>query len=370
MRVLHLIDSLATGGKERQFLELLKGLASEPDIVCHAVVMSEAIDYEDFWRLEIGKTILPRRARYDVSMFPRLYAVMRSFRPDIVQSWNSMCSIYGAPLARLTGARFVDGFVRAGAPRFTMKDPDYFRSRFTLPLTDVVVGNSRAGLEAYSIPGRKAVCIHNGFDPERIRQLDDPGAVKNAFGIETPHIVGMVASFSHYKDYDTFFTMARSLSARRDDVTFVALGGGPRLDDYQARFPRDRFPAIRLLGRCRNAESIINTFTAGILTSTEGEGTSNAIMEYMALGKPVVATDCGGNAELIVEGETGYLIGNADEAALRDRVERILENDALARRMGEAGTRRIEQSFGLNRMTKAYVTLYRDLLGARREGKE
>ncbi|MGH6876529.1 MAG: glycosyltransferase, partial [Rhizomicrobium sp.] len=232
MRVLHVIDSLVGGGKERQFVELLKALKNEPDIACHAVVMSNVIEYEDFNRLDLPATVLPRRNRYDLSIFSRLHAVMRVLRPDIVQSWNSMCSVYAAPLAKLHGAKFLDGFVRAAMPHMTFSDSDYFRSRFTLPVTDVVVANSRAGLSAYSIPARKAVCIHNGFDSARIARLAPPEAVRQSLGITTPHIVGMVAAFSRFKDYDTFFEAAQRLCAGRSDVTFVAIGGGRRSLEY------------------------------------------------------------------------------------------------------------------------------------------
>jgi len=365
MRVLHIIDSLVGGGKERQFVELLKGLKREPDITCHAVVMSDVIEYEEFRRLGLTSTVLPRRSRYDLSIFSRLHAVMRSFHPDIVQSWNSMCSVYAAPLAKLAGTKFIDGFVRAAADNRDLRDPDYFRSRLTLPLTDIVVGNSRAGLAAYSIPSRKGVCIYNGFDPARIGEFAAPETVRRSLGIETPHVVGMVASFSDFKDYDTYFAAAEQLCARRNDVTFVAIGAGPNLGAYQARFPWAQFPRIRLLGRRADVESIVNILTVGALvsnTDTHGEGISNAIMEYMALGKPAVATDCGGNSELIVESETGYLIGTCDVAGLVDRVGRLLDDAALAHALGEAGRRRIADTFGLERMVASYVKLYRSLL--------
>jgi glycosyltransferase involved in cell wall biosynthesis len=369
MRVLHIIDSLVGGGKERQFVELLKGLKREPDIAVHAVVMSNVIEYEEFHRLGIPATVLPRRGRYDFSIFSRLHALMRSFRPDIVQSWNSMCSIYAAPLAKLAGAKFIDGFVRAAAANRDFRDPDYFRSRLTLPLTDIVVANSRAGLKAYSIPARKGICIYNGFDPARIGELAAPEAVRQSLEITTPHIVGMVASFSHFKDYDSYFEAAQRLCAERKDVTFVAIGAGPHFAEYQARFPQAQFPRIRLLGRRADVESIVNILSVGVLTSntdTHGEGISNAIMEYMALGKPAVATDCGGNCELIQDGETGYLIAGRDVAGLTDRVGKLLGDTALACRMGEAGRRRIADAFGLERMTADYAALYRSLLA--REG--
>ncbi|HTT84153.1 MAG TPA: glycosyltransferase family 4 protein [Rhizomicrobium sp.] len=365
MRVLHIIDSLVGGGKERQFVELLKGLKREPDIATHAVVMSDVIEYEEFHRLGLPATVLPRHGRYDLSIFSRLHAAMRRFRPDIVQSWNTMCSIYAAPLAKLCGAKFIDGFVRAAADNRDMRDPDYFRSRFTLPLADVVVANSRAGLAAYSIPARKGVCIYNGFDPARIGRLLAPEAVRLSLGIETPNVVGMVAAFSPWKDYDTFFEAACRLCRQRADVTFVAIGTGARFAEYQARIPEAQSQRIRLLGRRADVENIVNILSVGILTSnkdTHGEGISNAILEYMALGKPVVATDCGGNGELIVEGETGYLIANRDTAGLINRLQRLLDDTTLAHRMGEAGQRRVADAFGLERMTTNHVALYRNLL--------
>lgn len=365
MRVLHIIDSLAGGGKERQLVELLKGLSSEPDIVCHAAVMSNVIEYEDFFRLEAGTTILPRRSRYDISMFSRVHAVMRSFRPDIVQSWNTMCSVYAVPLAKLVGAKFVDGFVRTVAASRTLRDPDFFRSRFTLPFTDLVIGNSRAGLSSYSIPKAKTMCIYNGFDRARVARLADTETIRRSLKIETEHVVGMVATFSRFKDYDTFFEAARHLCAERD-VTCVAVGAGPRFEEYRARLAQH--PRIRLLGRRDDVESIVNIFSVGVLTSntdTHGEGISNAIMEYMALGKPVIATDCGGNGELVVEGRTGYLIGSGDVAALTERAQRLLDDPALARRLGKEGRERIHNEFSLERMTSDYVRLYRELAAQR-----
>ncbi|MGH6877433.1 MAG: glycosyltransferase, partial [Rhizomicrobium sp.] len=141
---------------------------------------------------------------------------------------------------------------------------------------------------------------------------------------------------------------------------------GRRSLEYRAKLPDAQFPRVRILGRRDDIESVVNIFSVGVLTSTNGEGISNAIMEYMALAKPVVATGCDGNGELIVDGETGFLIATRDVAALTDRVERLLDDAALANRMGEAGRRRIAQAFGLERMTAAYATLYRSLVSPRR----
>ena len=363
IRVLHLIDSLVAGGKERQFIELLKGLKNTPGVTCAGVIFSDVIEYEGFAELGVPFWLLTRNTRYDPGVYGRLHAIMREFRPQIVHSWNGMCSVYGAPLARLCGARFVNGFVRAAPPGLSLRDPDYVRGLLTMPFSDVVVANSAAGLSAYRIPANKGVFIHNGFDRKRLEGLSEPRALRRALAIETPYIVGMIASYSRWKDYDSFFAAAREITAARNDVTFVAVGDGPNFSRYQAALPPERFPAIRLLGRRQDVESIANLFAVGVLLSTQGEGIANAIAECMALGKPVVATDCDGNSELIVESETGYLIPRGDAAALVRRICQLLDDPALAARMGEGGKRRIHESFGLEKMVQSYARLYDDLLG-------
>jgi glycosyltransferase involved in cell wall biosynthesis len=365
VRILHVIDSLAVGGKERQFIELLKGLNAEPGFIPEAVIMSDDVEYDDFLRLGIRSHAVVRKSRHDLTVLPRLNAVIRQFSPDIVHSWNSMCSIYSAPLAKLHGARFVEGYVRSAPPNLSLRNPDYLRGKLTSPFSDVVVSNSTAGLRAYRIPHRKGVCIHNGFDPRRLSGTASPGDVRRSLAIETGHVVGMVASFSDRKDYDTFLRAAQSILAVRDDVTFLGIGDGrnlARLAEGVLPGQRDR---IKLVGRRSDVEDIVDIFSVGVLTSNaaiHGEGISNAIMEYMARGKPVVATDCGGNREIVDDGRTGFLIGNGDAAALARRIIQLLDDRALASACGESGRLRICEEFSMDRMTQAYVQLYKGLL--------
>jgi glycosyltransferase involved in cell wall biosynthesis len=84
-------------------------------------------------------------------------------------------------------------------------------------------------------------------------------------------------------------------------------------------------------------------------------------MEYMALGKPVIATDCGGNGELVEHGQSGFLIAGGDADALTRRIVQILDDPAQASRLGETGRRRIREEFSLERMTQAHADLYRSL---------
>src|SRR5262249_29496798 len=116
-------------------------------------------------------------------------------------------------------------------------------------------------------------------------------------------------------------------------------------------------PKMRFLGKQKAVEGIVDTFDIGVL-STFTEGISNSIMEYMALRKPVVATDGGGTKELVVDGETGFLVPPRDPYALAARVDYLLENPDIARRMGEAGESRLRRAFSMNVMIDRSVMLY------------
>lgn len=359
MRILHLTERLGPGGKERQLVELLRGLFACSDIKSFvAVTDEEKIRYEI--NREHAEIIqLVRKRRRDLSLFKSLHQLISDLKIDIVHSWSPMCSVYAAPIAKLCGSAFVNGFVRDAPPQLSRWNKDYLMGKLTVPFSDIVVGNSRAGLAAYQIPERKGLCIYNGFNPERVSNLTAEAELRISLGITTPHVVGMVAHFTPRKDYPTFVEMACRICHRRDDVTFVTVGAGQMLSQIRDSVPSEYSSRIKFLGLRKDVESIVNLFTVGVLVSHSGEGFSNAITECMALGKPIVATRDGGNPELILEGRTGFLVPRHDAEVLTDRVLKLLDNRGLANQFGTEGRRRIETSFSLDTMTNAYLGLYR-----------
>jgi glycosyltransferase involved in cell wall biosynthesis len=367
MRILHVIESLVGGGKERQIVELLRGLFPYRDIKSFVAVMSEEIHYEiDGEHAQIIPLV--RKSRRDLRPFKRLYELASDLQIDIVHSWGSMCSIYAAPVAKLCSLAFVNGFVRDAPQHMTLRNKHYRRGKLTIPFSDIVVANSRAGLAAYHIPERKGVCIYNGFNPERVLDLTDEAELRSMLEITTPHIVGMVANFTPNKDYEIFVEMACRICHLRNDVTFVAVGDGETLAQVRESVPPVHSSRIKFLGRQNDVESIANIFTVGVLATNSrlhGEGISNAITECMALGKPIVATNDGGTPELVLEGQTGFLVPSHDVEVLTDRVLKLLDNRGLAYEFGMEGRRRIETAFSLDAMTNAYVCLYRGLMDRR-----
>jgi glycosyltransferase involved in cell wall biosynthesis len=362
MRILHLTESLGRAGKERQIVELLRGLFAHRDIESFvAITDEEEVRYEiDPGHAQVIQLV--RRGKRDLRLFKSLYELVSNLKIDIVHSWSPMCSVYAAPVAKLCGTAFVNGFVRDAPPHMKLWNKHYLMGKLTIPFSDIVVANSRAGLAAYHIPERKGLWIYNGFNPARVLNLTDEAELRGMLGITTPYIVGMVANFTPRKDHATFVEMACRICHLRDDVTFLAVGTGETLRRVRDGVPPEHWPRIKFLGQRKDIESVANLFTVGVLASNSrlhGEGISNAITECMALGKPIVATNDGGTPELVLEGQTGFLVPSNDVGVLTDRVLKLLNSRGLANQFGMEGRRRIETAFSLDTMTNAYLCLYR-----------
>jgi glycosyltransferase involved in cell wall biosynthesis len=118
---------------------------------------------------------------------------------------------------------------------------------------------------------------------------------------------------------------------------------------------------FKLLGRRSGIESLISIMDVCVL-STFTEGISNSILEYMAAGKPVVATDGGGTSEIVKEGETGFLVHAAKPAELAEKIEQLLNNEELRAKMGESGKERIKKKFSIDSMIDKYIFQYTKLV--------
>lgn len=368
MKVLHYIDSFRSGGKERQLLELLKGLSRVEEIECELITMSENIHFLSnnniMNDLNIKPHFLLRKSKKDIGIFYHLYRLCREINPDILHSWESMCSVYALPVTKLLGIKFVNGFIRNAPRNITVHDKIWLRRNITFPFSDAIVANSLAGLNAYRVPPHKAYLVPNGFDMSRLSNLTDSQEVSNRLGIQKNNkVVGMVGTFSDYKDYYTFIEAAQRILSERNDVTFLMVGDGDNLPACKERVLPSYNSKIKFLGKTDKVEEIVNLFSIGVLcSSVNGEGISNAIMEYMVLKKPVIATDCKGNRELVVDGETGYLTRQGNAKELASRITQLLDDTDLALSLGRAGHMRIIDEFTLEIMTCKYVSLYHNIL--------
>lgn len=368
MKIVFFIDNLSAGGKERRFTELLKGLNQISGIQFEIVVMCKKINYQEIFDLNVKIHYLIRKTKKDISVFRKFYRICRKYKPDIIHCWNDMTAVISVPTCRLLSIKLVNGMVVDTPVQQNISNKSWLRAKFTFPFSDKIIGNSYAGLHGYNAPAKKSSCIYNGMDFTRFDNLRDRALVqKEILGDNTEgiFIVGMVADFEIRKDYSTLIKGAISLINANDSIRFVLVGGGNDFIKIKNSIPPLLKNKILLLGRRNDVESIINVFDVGILltnSKVHGEGISNSIIEYMALGKPVIATNGGGTNEVITDNENGFLINSEDIDQLVLSIQKLMNDKNLRIELGRYAKDIAYSKFNLRIMTKSYITMYQEVL--------
>jgi len=268
----------------------------------------------------------------------------------------------------------VDGTIRLGRPNRECGR----RRRSLLSFSDVVVANSRAGLEAWRVPPEKGRIVYNAFDPARLEM--NQGLSRATAGRRSseqrPFTVVMTARMHDHKDFDTLLAAARLVVSRSTPSAwrFLLVGDGPTRQKVEAAaaelvsmgVARFASPGLEVLPLVAEAD-------VGVLMTndaTHAEGCSNSILEYMASGIAVVCCDSGGNKELVTDGVSGYVVPPGDAAALAHRLELLRAEPGRREKMGAAGRARLVRDFSLERMVGAYVGIYDDCVRPDRDSAE
>jgi glycosyltransferase involved in cell wall biosynthesis len=272
-----------------------------------------------------------------------------------------MTAVYAIPTCKLLNIKLVNGMIVDVPQQRNIKNKNWIRAKISFPFSDLIIGNSKAGIRAYGAPASKSVCIYNGFNFSRIEKLKIKRTIIDELQITTPFVIGMVATHSHYKDYKTYFKAAEILLAIRNDITFLAIGN--QTDSAQAKtlVNSSLTNHFRLMGKQADVESYIQLMDICVL-ATFTEGISNSILEYMAMSKPVVATSGGGTNEIVIDNETGFLIPQSNPSILAEKLDSLLNNDHLRRQLGMEGRKRVQNHFIIKPMIDSYIYHYNKLL--------
>jgi glycosyltransferase involved in cell wall biosynthesis/peptidoglycan/xylan/chitin deacetylase (PgdA/CDA1 family) len=361
MKVLFFINELSCGGKERRLTELIKALYHRSECEFELAIMSNRIYYKEVLDLNIHIHYIIRKTKKDLSVFRMFYELCKNYKPDIVHCWDSMTAIYSVPVCKLLKIKLVNGLITNSPERQNVLNKHWLRAKITFPFSDLIIGNSNAGLIAYSAPKNKSYVIHNGFNFERTDKIIEQSSIREQLNINTKYIIGMVASNTILKDYKTYFAAAHILLQKRKDVTFLAIGENTDSVELQRKINSEYTGFFRLLGKRFGIESYINALNIGVL-STFTEGISNSILEYMAVAKPVVATSGGGTNEIVIDQVTGFLIDKSNPQKLAEKLELLLNSPELRIKMGTAGKERINNFFTIDSMTNNFISHYNELI--------
>jgi glycosyltransferase involved in cell wall biosynthesis len=365
-RVCLVIDHLGMGGAQRQMIELAKRLPPEhwqPVVV--SLSTEKTVFASELRAAGIPCHLIDQRGAADWRCLFRLTRLMRRMKPAVVHTWLFTADTYGRLAARACGIRRV-----VCAMRNTIDDlPWHYRlvNRFLSRSTAIVTINAEAIREglvrAGGIPDQKIRTIHNGItldsdEPSGSQSLPEGWPAGGGNGV-----VGMVARLSPQKDHRTLLEAASQIQSEMPQASWVLIGDGPQRAAIEG-WIRDLGLQERvvMLGQRENARALMARMSVFVL-STHYEGCSNAVMEAMAAGVPVVATDVGGNRELIAHEQTGFLVPPRDAQALAQAVLKLLRDPAMAQGMGQRARARMKNEFSMESAACKTQSLYKELMG-------
>ena len=239
--------------------------------------------------------------------------------------------------------------------------------RMAAPAVDAVVANcwaaGRAACNREGLREEKLHVVYNGIEIDGTE--DAPEGLPGVSESRHPGRISIVANLRPIKRIDDALTAFARIAERHPHAELIVIGGGDpaSLQAHAAQLGIEE--RVQFTGQLADPSEWIKTFSIGVLCS-ESEGLSNSILEYMRAAVPVVATNVGGNAELVVDGETGALVPVGDPYALAAALERLLDNVDVAQRLGEAGRDRARRLFSVETMVDSHLSLFGALTGSPR----
>jgi glycosyltransferase involved in cell wall biosynthesis len=347
------------GGAETLLVNLVRGLDRDrvvPEICCLKEpgtlgnVLAESIP--------LHSQLL--RHKFDIAVLGRLCRLFRRQRYDAVVTVGAGDKMFwGRLAARRVGLPVVVSALHStGWPDVVTR-----LNRLLTPITDAFVGvaasHGRFLIEKERFPEHKVHVIPNGVDTERFRPSESlRSATRAALGIPADaRVVGVVAALRPEKNLKLFIDAAREFARHRQDTRFVIVGDGPEragLEDHA----RDLGERLVFLGSRSDVERILPAFDLFTLTSRM-EASPVSILEALACGVPVVATDVGSVAESVIRDRTGLVVPVNDVPAIVAAWRELLGEATTEPppRLRESARRFVESNASLRNMVQGYACL-------------
>lgn len=374
--ILKFLTMFAVGGTERQFVYLTKAIDKKRFDVRVGCLSREGEFLKDIETMNIPVSEYRINSLYSPRLLHRQWTFAKDLwreRVQLVHAYGFYPNVFSVPAARFAGCATIA----------SVRDTGVFSSQVKLKtlsqktacrLADRVIANSgavRDWLVGLGLDENHIDVIPNGIAldgrPERPRDFP----IRRELGIDpTVPVIAVVSRLNPRKGVEYFLKAVALVAQRFPDVRFLIIGGSYFDPAYQPRLETlsqdlkltDR---VTFTGERNDISGVLKEIDLAVLPSLS-EGLSNALIEAMAAGLPVVATNVGGNPEIVQDGKTGFLVPPRDEGALSSAMIRFLESPEMRHRFGEAGYERVATQFSLTSTVQKTEELYTFLLEERR----
>ncbi len=368
IRIMHIAEGIGIGGGiENGIANLISRMDPErfDHVLCGIFEVGQQLERYPLDRVQI-LSLGQKRGR-GRTQAPALTALIRRVRPDVVHSrnWGALEAVVAARWARRCSVIHSEHGYELNPG--TEPARRYWIRRIAYSLADHVFAVSDelrdhlARRTGYS--SKNFGVIHNGVDTSRFRaDAAIRRRARSELGIDSDNFcIGCVGRVTPIKDYGTLLRAAEQLNTRCSSWRVLIAGDGverARFEEVVCANPVLQ-GKVRFLGTITDVSHFLNALDVFVLPSL-CEGISNSLLEAMATGLPVVASNTGGNPEVAIDGESGLFFPVGDARTLARRLEQLHTDYELRSKIGQAASRRIKSEFSLNAMVRRYEELYAD----------
>lgn len=370
--IVHIVFRFDYGGLENGVTNLINSLSDGS--LRHAVIaLTEATKFKRRLNDDVPVFALKKMPGKDLAVYYRLYKLLRKLKPTVVHTRNIGtldCSII-AFLARVPIRIHSEHGWDVSDPDGTNMKYRWLRkilSRFVHRFVTVSADLHEWLVTVVGIPAKKVTQICNGVDTQRFCPGRSSAAMglPSWFGDVNTVVIGTVTRFSAIKDpmnlIEAFIELCGRENAATPGIRLAMLGDGELHNKALTRLEEEGLVDVAWLPGSRDdVAELLGGMDVFALASFR-EGISNTLLEAMASGLPVVATDTGGNRELVDSGTTGALVPPADSSALAAALATYVANKDLRHAHGSASRERTVDEFSLNVMVGKYRNLYASAL--------
>lgn len=379
VRVLTVVDALRLGGAETLIAQLAR-VSSDVDLVVSVLSLhGNDPEHSQLAPLLQASGVEPEyldvRRTLDLPAFLRLAGLIKEMKPDIVHAHLEMAITMALPAARIARTPAVATFHHVHRP---LSGRARGRERLALEVatrSDATIFVSKASLQSFAdryragrpVPASWRI-VHNGVDLDYFTPSwnDTTASVTADRAVGGARIVTVLAALRDFKGIAHAIEAWPMVVARFPDAMLLLVGSGSEERSLRSKVSELAVTeSVQFLGMRSDIPAILRASEVVLLPSVYGENLPTVLMEAGGCGRAVVASDVGGISDIVADGETGLLVPPGDATAIADALITLLENPALAARLGASGRQRMERLFDARLWARSLRSVYEEVIALR-----
>lgn len=308
--------------------------------------------------------LLNRKPNIDWRLFPKLNKILQMQKIDLIHAHNATAWFYGTWASILTGVPIVyTEHDRSFPTPLRLKYFHYFFGKYAtavIAVSKAVKGN----LEKYEHI-KNAKVIYNGIDPDLFKpaSIEEKVLKKKQLGLnKNDFVLGNVGRMDYWKNQRILIEILPDLKKISPQIKLILVGGGEEEGNLKkSAIKKGVKNDVIFLGQRSDVNQILKAFDIFVFPSLT-EGLPLVVIEAMATGLPIVASHVGGIPELVVNGETGFLVSPTSKEEIKETIIKLLNNPKLRKEMGQIARKRFETHFSLPQMVQKYIEVYEEVV--------